>query len=230
MVTDAGGTAPFHQELEEHSRPVWDAIFELPFVREVGDGTLALERFAYFIAQDVLYLDQFARVLARGATLADTPATREMFLRHAANVGRVEERLHEDLAPRIGLDVEAVRRQEPAPVTVAYTDHLLRVAHTGTLGELVAAVLPCYWVYARVGERLARRLPDHDVYRQWILAYASPEFHRSVDEQLALVDRLATLAGADERRLMHQWFLRSLRYEWMFWDQAYRTLRWPVAP
>lgn len=219
---------PFHQQLEKRGRAIWDAIFDLPFVREVGEGTLAPERFTYFLAQDVLYLDQFARVLARGAMLADTPATREMFLRHTSNVLRVEERLHAELAPRVGLDVEAVRQQEPAPVTVGYTDHLLRIAHSGTLGELVAAVLPCYWVYARVGERLASRLPDHEVYRRWILAYAAPEFHHSLEEQLFLLDRLAASAGSDVRQNMERWFLRSLRYEWMFWDQAYRHLDWPV--
>ncbi|MBO8142363.1 MAG: thiaminase II [Firmicutes bacterium] len=228
MPAGRGSAEPFHEQLDARTRNLWEAIFRLPFLQELAAGTLARERFAYFLAQDVLYLDQFAKVLARGATLADGPQTRQMFLRHAANVARVEEQLHKELAPHVGLDVHAARRQEPAPVTVAYTDHLLRVAHAGSLGELVAAVLPCYWVYARVGQRLADRLPENEVYRRWILAYADPDFHRSVDEQLALIDRLADAAGSGERERMERWFARSLRYEWMFWDQAYRHLGWPV--
>ncbi|WPD18710.1 thiaminase II [Thermaerobacter composti] len=228
MPASRGTAEPFHQWLDAQTRTLWEAIFQLPFLQELAAGTLARDRFAYFLAQDVLYLEQFAKVLARGATLADTPETREMFLRHAANVARVEERLHAELASRLGLDWDAVRQKEPAPVTVAYTDHLLRVAHTGGLSELVAAVLPCYWVYARVGERLANRLPEDEIYRRWILTYADRDFHRSVDEQLRLIDRLATAAGSNERERMERWFARSLRYEWMFWDQAYRDLAWPV--
>lgn len=218
----------FHRYLEERTRALWDAIYALPFLEEVARGILDLSRFAYFLAQDVLYLDQFARVLARGATLADGPEARDLFLRHAAGVQVVEQRLHAELLPRVGLDMEEARRQEPAPVTAAYTDHLLRVAHTGTLGELVAAVFPCYWVYARVGQRLAERPPDHPVYRAWVESYASPEFHRSADEQRELLDRLAAAAGPAERDRMEQWYTRSLRYEWMFWDQVYHRRGWPV--
>lgn len=228
METPAATERPFHRELEERTRALWDAIYALPFLRELGQGTLWPARFAFFLAEDVLYLDRFARVLARGAMLADDAATRALFLRHAGGVLAVEERLHAELLPKVGLDIERVRDREPAPVTLAYADHLLRVAHTGTLAELVAAILPCYWVYARVGERLARRLPDHEVYRAWILSYASPDFQRSAGEQLQLLDRLAGVAGTAMRERMHREFRRSLRYEWMFWEQAYRLQEWPV--
>lgn len=228
MAAATGTVRPFHRELEERTLTLWEAIDAQPFLRELGEGTLEPSRFAFFLAQDVLYLDQFARVLACGAARAEDPETRELFLRHAGGAAAAEQRLHAELLPRVGLDLHQARQQEPAPVTLAYTDHLLRVAHGGSLAELVAAVLPCYWVYARVGERLARRLPDHELYRTWILTYASADFHRSVGEQLQLADRLAAAAGPETRERMHRAFRRSLRYEWMFWDQAYRLLDWPV--
>lgn len=219
----------FRRELRREHGPLFEAIAEHPFVRGVGDGTLAKECFAYFLSQDVLYLDEFAKVLAAGARLADGPETRQLFLEHAANVRNVEQRLHETLLPLLGVDAEAVRAEEPKPGTLAYTSHLHQAAN-GPLPLLVAAVLPCYWVYAEVGEMLLDREPAEPVYRTWVESYASPEFAEGVRAQLALVDRLARDAGESLRAAMHRAFRRSLRYEWMFWDQAYRLADWPVGP
>ena len=55
-------------------------------------------------------------------------------------------------------------------------------------------------------------------------AYATPEFGVALERQIALLDRLAARADAEERARMARWFHRSLRYEWMFWDQADRRL------
>jgi len=222
-------TAAFRHTLRDESADIWQAIFALPFLQELSTSRLPLDRFAFFIAQDLLYLDEFARVLAMGAARSTEPRTQEMFLRHAQNVSFVEQALHSTIAPQIGLDPDVVRQQEPAPVTTAYTDHLLRVAHSGHLAELVAAILPCYEVYRRVGEHLASAPPQHPLYATWVASYASPEFGRAVEEQLELADRLATHADVATCERMATYYRRSIRYEWMFWQQAYDRLAWPVG-
>lgn len=219
----------FRRQLAEENADIWAAIDELPFITEAAKGTLDETAFATFIAQDVLYLDEFAKVLARGAVWAGDADTRQLFLQHAANVYNVEQALHEGIGKAIGLDIGAVRRQEPRPVTLAYTNHLHHAAETGPLLGLVGAVLPCYWIYRHVGERMAASPPDHPIYRQWCEAYASPEFGAAVDAQFELLERLAPTADAATLDRTRRWFRRSMRYEWMFWDQAYRQLDWPVG-
>ena len=146
---------PFHTHLDRATAATWDAITTLPFLAELSTGRLEEARFAFFISQDIHYLDAFAGILQRAAELADNAEARAFLEGQAANVVVVEQALHGTFAPRLGLDVAAVRAQEPAPVTVAYIDHLRSIAAHGPLGEVIAAVLPCYWVYRRVGERLA---------------------------------------------------------------------------
>ncbi len=220
---------PFHVHLDRATAATWDAIYALPFLGALAAGRLEEARFAFFISQDIHYLDAFAGVLRRAAALADDEDTRAFLDSRAESVLRVEQALHGTFAPRLGLDVAAVRAQEPAPVTVAYVDHMRSTAAHGTLGEVIAAVLPCYWVYRRVGERLAPAPPPHELYATWAGAYASPEFGDAVNRQIALLDALAARASNEERTRMLRWFHRSLRYEWMFWDQADRRLAWPVV-
>ena len=109
---------------------------------------------------------------------------------------------------------------------MAYSRHLLAVAYAGSLAELVAAVLPCYWIYREVGRRLLRRIPREPLYARWIRAYAAPQFSRLVDDQLRLVDRLGREASPRERERMRNLFVLSSRYEYLFWDQAYRLAPW----
>ena len=50
----------------------------------------------------------------------------------------------------------------------------------------------------------------------------------SVAAWRSFVDRQAREAGAEELEAMRQAFVTSSRYEYMFWDAAYRREQWPV--
>ena len=221
-------TPQFHARLRQQTAAIWQAIYTHPFVQEVGQGTLARAAFEFFIRQDYLYLKDFARVLCLGGAKADDLETLAMFTEHAAAVVRVERAFHSNFAVQLGLTVAALDATPAAPVTRAYTRHLLTVAHSGTLAETVAAVLPCYWIYWEVGKRLNQTIPDDPIYAAWIQAYGNPAFGAHVEQQLSLIDRLASRASDQERQRMADHFEHSCRYEFLFWDQAYHCATWPI--
>ncbi len=214
-------------DLRRAATPIWEAIYRHPFVVEVGRGTLPREKFRFFISQDYLYLKEFTRVLCLGGAKARDLDTMQLFALHAHNTVLVERAVHTAFARRLGLTARQLEAASPAPVTLAYTRHLLAIAHAGSLAELVAAVLPCYWIYQEVGKRLLSRIPKDFLYARWIRAYAAPQFARLVNEQLRLADRLGQEASPAERERMTNHFVLSSRYEYLFWDQAYRLARWP---
>ena len=218
----------FHQHLREEARSVWEAIFAHPFVKELGNGTLTRERFLFFVRQDYLYLQDFARALCLGGAKADSLDTLDMFADHAATVVRVERHLHGNFAKKLDLAPEELTQTVQAPVTQAYTRHLLAVAQGGTLGETVAVVLPCYWIYWEVGKHLSASLPSDPLYAEWIQAYSAEDFGAHVEQQLKLVDRLGKDASAAEKERMQKHFVQSSRYEYLFWEQAYRQEDWSV--
>jgi thiaminase/transcriptional activator TenA len=218
----------FHEMLKDAAQPIWEAILAHPFLKELGDGTLPHDRFLYFIRQDYLYLFEFARVLCGGGSKAEDLATLEMFAKHAANTVAVERVMHTGFIQRLGLQADQLLDSERTPTTQAYTRHLLAVAREGTLGEIVAAVLPCYWIYLEVGRHLAACQPVDPIYRDWIKAYGAETFAVLVQQQLNLVDHLGARAPTHESRRMTEHFIQSSRYEYSFWDDAYRLVAWPV--
>ena len=61
----------FSEELRAEAKPIWDRIFQQPFLWEIKDGTLPLAKFQYYLAQDYLYLEGFARTVALALAKAE---------------------------------------------------------------------------------------------------------------------------------------------------------------
>jgi thiaminase/transcriptional activator TenA len=219
----------FTRDLRREADPIWRAVHTHPFLDELRAGTLPMDRFVYFILQDYVYLLDFAQVLCLGGAKSPDLKTLEIFCRHALIAVEVERSFHASFGKSLGLSQRQLDRTPKAPVTEAYTKHLQAVAQGGSLAEVVAAVLPCYWIYGEVGRRLYRRRPRKPaIYREWIEIYASEDYWKPVREQIRLMDRLAAGARDDEKKLLRDHFILSSRYEFLFWDQAYRLEQWPV--
>ncbi len=219
----------FSAQLRYRSERVWRAIGNHPFLRELEAGTLPMEKFTYFILQDYVYLLDFAQVLCQGGAKSPDLETLELFCRHALGAVEVERSFHASFGKSLGLSRAQLDGVTKGPATQAYINHLQTVARGGTLAELVAAVLPCYWIYGEVGRRLYKNRPAKPkIYRQWIETYASDGFWQPVREQIELMDKLAKAASSSEKKRMAENFILSSRYEFMFWEQAYRLEKWPV--
>ncbi|MDY6999516.1 MAG: thiaminase II [Actinomycetota bacterium] len=208
--------------------PTYDAIVAHPFVTGLTDGSLDAAAFAQYVAQDVHYLRAYARALgivgAKASSLADTA----MFTRHAAEVFDVELELHGELLPALGLSAAAVDAHPVTPTTQAYNSYLLATAYGGSFADGLAAVLPCYWIYAEVGAELAARGSTDARYQRWIDSYGGDDFAATVTEVLALTDRVGPTLTAEQEAAARAHFAATARYEWMFFDAAYRQESWPV--
>ncbi len=219
----------FSEQLRRKADKIWREIHAHPFLRELYAGTLPMDRFTYFILQDYLYLLDFAQVLCLGGAKSSDLKTLEIFTRHALIAVEVERTFHASYGKSLGFSQRQLDTTPKGPITEAYTRHLQAVARGGNLGEIVSAVLPCYWIYGEVGRRLYKNRPKSPkIYREWIETYASEGYWKPVREQIRLMNHLGASAKGEEEKIMHSHFLLSSRYEFLFWDQAYRLEEWPV--
>ena len=214
----------FTDSLCTEAQPIWEAIHRHPFLRELVAGTLPLEKFRFFLAQDWHYLDAFARTV--GLLLGRARATPELTRLSPRLLTPVEKPLHRKLFERAGLTEAAVAATPIAPTTRAYMNHMLTAAALGSPGEAIAALLPCPWTYDEIG----RSLPpvSHPVYGEWAAFYREGLLRESVNAWRGLLDEAAAEAGPLERERLHEAFLTSSRYEYAFWEMAHRMEAWPV--
>jgi len=219
---------PWSQRLWEEIEGTFDEILAHPFIGGLIDGTLNSKVFGHYVAQDAHFLRDYARVLAVLAAKAPTLADTAMFARHSADVFAVELELHNSLLPDLGIPVELLAEVPVAPTTVAYTSYLLATVYGGSFADGLAVILPCYWIYSKVGERLLEQGSVDARYQRWIDSYASAEFATSVAEVLAITDRIGPTLTPPEEAAARAHFVNTARYEWMVFDAAYLRETWPI--
>lgn len=218
--------SPFTREAWEHIAGWRDAVETMPFIRALAEGSLAPKAFSFYLAQDALYLVEFARALAVASHQATSASAQAFFAWSAHFALEVESSLHRDwlTAHPTGAAVEA------SPVTTAYTDHLLASCVRGPYPVIAAAVLPCYWLYAHIADVIVRRAGDltRHPYARWIATYADTAFQESAHTACGLVDDAASGVDTDTRRRMLTAFERSSMHEYLFFQQGLDQPTWPT--
>lgn len=211
------------EEAWEKACPVYRKIIEHPFIEELANGTLAPDKFRFYLQQDSLYLSNYAKTLSHIASRLVNKEHIHAFVRFASNGIEVEEALHESF-----LKGDIPLPEKISPACLLYTSLLLSQA-TAPVEVEAAAVLPCFWVYQRVGrEILARQKGKTNPYAQWIETYADPTFTAATLRAIEICDELAGGTGPEVRERMTDIFVRCTKMEWMFWESAWKQEKWKI--
>lgn len=209
--TPTRSAAELAAEWWEDIAPTRAATDEVPFVRGLADGSIPRDAFTWYLAQDALYLRDYSRALAHASALA--PTTQEQAFWAASANGAIDAEL--DLHAR-WLGAESLLDAAPSSTTTAYVDHLLSLAARGDYGALIAGVLPCFWMYVDIGERLQRHATARNPYATWLETYADPVFRETTDQAIEIVTTHAVSADAAGRARMQEAFRTSAEHELAF--------------
>jgi thiaminase/transcriptional activator TenA len=214
----------FSDLLRQAAADLWEAQHQHPFVCGIRDGTLAADRFRFYVRQDYLFLIDYGRLLAVACARAPRLEWMARFAEIADATLRTEMDLHRAYAAEWGISTAALEQERPHAVTRGYTDFLLRTAALGDFSELVAALLPCMWGYSELGQRLAQAPPPAERrYRRWIEMYSGADFANLAGWCREVCDETAAGVGEPTRSTMRDAFVVSSQYELDFWEQAWRS-------
>lgn len=217
----------FCKEVREEFKESWESSFHHPFVTGLADGTLPEDVFRYYVMQDAYYLTHFAKVQALGAVKATDLQMTRAFAHHAEQTCAAELSLHESFMQILGVTESEWETFEPSPSAYAYVSHMYRAAQ-GDVADVLAALLPCYWLYYEIGVHLQGATPDNPIYQRWIATYGSEWFASLVEEQKDRMDQLAADVSPARLQELKAHFKRSTYYEWHFWEQAWTQEKWVV--
>src|ERR1700751_4726364 len=199
----------FSEEAWQRTAALRQAIHRLPFNVELASGSLSRERFQTYIVQDAIYLGQFSRTLAICAAKAPDTATMQSFAQSALGAIAVEQALHARYLRDFEVDPAGVPDAEPSPDCLAYTSYLIAAAYHDPWEVLVAALLPCFWLYWDVGCAIAGTTAPQNPYKAWIDTYADERFGEAVRAVIAIADRAAEAVTQTTRTRMLAAFLRA---------------------
>ncbi len=223
--------------MQKFSDEAWAATAEiraridkLPLLVELADGTLDPQRFVEYIVQDDFYLRGYARALAMLGTRAPSLEDAAFWVKSSGGAVAAEVGMHAALFADSRLSA-LPHSSAASPTTRAYANMLQTAVAYEPYAVGVAAVLPCFWVYADVGERLAATaagITDHP-FGHWAAAYGDPAFQESTRQAIAIMDAAASVASEEIRSAMLDAFIAATWYEEQFWARSYELQRWDTS-
>lgn len=201
----------------------YSAILNMPFVQELADGTLPKNKFQFYMAQDSLYLEHFGRALALIGAKSHDIGDALAYLRFAEGAIVVENALHESYF----MDFGVTDKGKIQPACHHYTHFLKSTAAFEPVEVAMAATLPCFWIYKKVGDHIYKgQQTVNNPYQRWINTYGGEEFSDSVQQAIMICDLAAERATPVTRARMTEAFIHASHLEYHFWDAAYTGRTW----
>lgn len=202
----------------------WHAYTHHPFVEGMRDGTLPRADFLTYLVQDYLYLIQYSRAWALAVVKAgDLDEMRACSQTVHAMLDQ-EMSLHVQTCAAAGIDIKSIIGTPEAMTNIAYTRYFMDAGFSGDFLDLLAALLPCVMGYGEIGTRLARECAPDTPYREWIEAYAGPDYQQACVEAGALMDSAIRKRLGDNPESSPRWhqlaerFATATRLEVAFWE------------
>ncbi|WP_096189800.1 thiaminase II [Evansella halocellulosilytica] len=219
----------FSQQLRQEADYIFEATYNHPFVKGIAEGHLKKEQLIHYVKQDFEYLNAMIQARALGIAKSSNREDMEMFNSSIGFILNSEIHPHNNFCRVAEVEYEDLQGYKLAPTAQHYSNYMLKVAHEGTIGELISVTLPCPWIYLYIGERMMEEYkPDenHPFY-EWISFYGVQTEPR-MQKYLEKLDQVAEHASDEERQLMKDHFMTSCQLEYMFFDMAYNIEEWPV--
>ncbi|MGE6630551.1 thiaminase II [Bacillus sp. NPDC077027] len=220
----------FSAQLRQEAEPIFEAIYHHPFVKGIAEGNLKREQLIHYVKQDFEYLNAFIKIYAAAISKCTDRQDIEFFHKQIAFILDSETHPHQNLCRVAQVQYEDLQGYSLAPSAHHYIHHMLQVAKEGSLGEILAVLLPCPWTYWEIGQRLLSDVqpePSHPFY-DWITFYGGITDSITV-ELCERLDQWAQEASDKEKENMKQHFMLSCQLEYRFWEMAFTVEEWPVA-
>lgn len=211
------------EKLYKSAEEIWDSYLEHSFVKEIGLGTLELDKFKFYMIQDYLYLIEYSKVFALGILKASNEETMRIFSSLVYSTLNDEMKVHKLYMEKLKITKEEIKNVKPSLVNISYTNYMLWQGNNGDILDIITAVLSCSWSYAIIGKKLneIKNAAQHEFYGDWIKSYSSEEYINGNDKILELLNNLGNNISNEKLEKLIDIFLNCSRYEYMFWDMAY---------
>ncbi|KAJ0417326.1 hypothetical protein BJY00DRAFT_303480 [Aspergillus carlsbadensis] len=181
-------------------RSVWKKFTEHEFVLGLGSGSLPVERFKEYLAQDYLYLS--ARIVL--------------------HIQR-ETALHVDYCASFGLSKEEMEKLPEKMACTAYSRYILDVGQSEDWLALQVALAPCLIGYGAIAQRLyteEKTLRDGNRYWKWIENYVAEDYTEAVRLGSELLETHMRKVSPSRMEELIKIFIRATELEIEFWSMG----------
>lgn len=207
----------------------WKAYIQHDFVRRLGAGTLEPGAFRYYLQQDYLFIQHFARAYALAVYKSRNMADLRQAFDTLKAIIDTELTLHVDYCRQWGITDHDLARLPEDRATMAYTRYVLDAGNRGDVLDMHVALAPCLVGYGEIANMLnsdPTTVRAANPYDAWIAMYESDEFQSAMRSEIEWLNE--RLAGVNDQRFeeLVGIFRDAVRLEIDFWQMG---LEWQAG-
>jgi thiaminase/transcriptional activator TenA len=199
----------------------WDAATDHAFCKELGVGSLPLDKMRWYLVQDYKFVDEFVRLLATAIAHAPTLADSVPMAQFLGLVTSTENTYF--LRSFVALEVsEADQNVSAAPTTQAFQD-LMRVArNSGCYEQMLAVLIVAEWSYLTWADRYKSYNPELPFwFSEWIDLHTGEGFEGIVAHLRGQLDDIWDRLDDQEQSGATTMFQSAVVCERNFFDAAF---------
>lgn len=212
------------KRLLKASEKIFKKYNEHPFILGIQDGTLDKNKFRYYIIQDYLYLEDFAKTFAIGVAKAKSRETANLFAKYVSVING-EMNVHSGYLALLGVTSEEILNTPRSLENLSYTSYMLRVAYEESEAEILAAILPCTYSYEKIAKTILKNKPEsinNSFYGDWIKSYSGKDYEKENEVLIKEINRLTKNFKEEKLKHLEDIFFFCSLYELDFWEMAWR--------
>lgn len=213
----------FMQEVLKKNTPIWDKCVATPFVQELQNGTLPLEKFKDYMIQDSIYLKHYARVYGKAMYHSTILKDIQIYYSILNFVTDTESAVRLNYLKQFGMTDDDIELIKPLPENQNYIDFMLKIAEGGNVCEILMAVLPCMLSYSYIFRKIAAMpATANSRYYDFIQDYSEDEYFESGKLWSDFADKKCNDLTVAEQEKLSSIFKQASLLELDFWKMAYR--------
>ncbi|WP_252236360.1 TenA family protein [Clostridium sp. CH2] len=213
----------FVKTLVDNSMDIWETYLKHPFIIELQQGTLDIEKFKNYIVQDSIYLKEYARVYALGMYKSKTLKEIQNFYSILSFVNADETSTRLKYLKEWNITQEDIEVAEVKKENKEYIDFMMKIAEKQQVPEILMATLPCMFSYCYIGKEIKKNNPNIESTKYWdfIQDYASDLYAQSCIEWGNYAEELCKDFDTDKKTKLIKIFRQASICEMKFWDMSY---------
>ena len=200
------------------------ANFDHPFVQELGNGTLPLNKFQYYLKQDYVFLINYCKVLALAASKSSSENMMKRWVSLLNETLNSEMDLHRNFCSDFGISISNLEKTIADTSTKNYCDFLIENANQNSEKFIAVSLLPCQWGYQEIAQSFVKnKFETESFHKIWIDSYSSQEYQDVTNWLINHVDEIGKNSTSEEVEKYKQLFRSGIEYEIGFWDSAWNS-------
>ena len=201
------------------------ANYEHPFVLGIGDGSLQLNKFQYYLKQDYVFLINYCKVLALAASKSSSENMMKRWVGLLNETLNSEMDLHRNFCSDFGISISNLEKTIADDSTKNYCDFLIENANQNSEKFIAVSLLPCQWGYQEIAQNFVKnKFETESFHKIWIDSYSSQEYQDVTNWLKNYVDEIGKNSNNKEVEKYKQLFRSGIEYEIGFWDSAWNSL------